>query len=236
MIVLLSHLLAAYMVLAAPWVGCLWYRNARKRIASGDRDAKVKLYRSLVAEQIATTAAVLALWGSGAVPAASLGLAAPRSWTWSMAGLLAILSGLAWSSLQLRPKAAKIRQKIQDGIGALLPSSHRERTWWGAVSLGAGISEELVCRGFLLYYCMVYLPHTNLAERVVLTSLVFGLAHIYQGWKGAVAAGILGAAFACIYLVTGSLLLPVVIHAAVDSRILLMFPPEESLPVAECKA
>jgi membrane protease YdiL (CAAX protease family) len=206
-------------------MGVWWYRRARRLFASGNPEAKVKLYRSMVGEQIVTTAAVLALWRSGAT-SASLGFVAPRSWALTVATALIIIVALVWSSLRIRPKAQKLRQKLQDGIGALLPESPQERFWWGAVSVGAGVSEEFAFRGFLFYYCTHYLPHTNLIARVLLTSLVFGLAHIYQGKKGAIGAGILGLALAGLYLMTGSLLLPVVIHAAVDWRILLMFPPE----------
>ncbi len=39
-------------------------------------------------------------------------------------------------------------------------------------------------------------------------------------------------AFAGLYLMTGSLLLPIVIHAAVDYRVLLIFPPAASPTVA----
>lgn len=228
MIVILIHLLAAYAVLAAPWLGRMWYQRARRRIASGARDAKVRLYRGLVAEQILTTAVVLGFWRSGRISAASLGLIAPRSWAWSIAALAAILGFLVWSSLRLRPKAEKIRKKVQDGVGALLPDSPQERSWWGAVSVGAGVSEELVFRGFLLYYFSLYVPQINAVERVLLVSLAFGMAHIYQGWKPAVGTGVLGLVLAGLYLISGSLLLPVLVHAAVDWRVLLMFPPAVS--------
>jgi membrane protease YdiL (CAAX protease family) len=232
MINVLSHLLAAYVVLAAPWMGCLWYQKARKRIASGVPDAKVRLYRSLVGEQIVTAGVVLALWRIGRVPATSLGLVAPGSWAWTTVAICVIVAALAWSSLRVRPKAERIRKKVQDGIGTLIPDSHQERSWWGVVSLGAGVSEELVYRGFLLYYLSVFLPQINSLERVLLISLVFGLAHIYQGWQGAVAAGIMGLILAGFYVMTGSLILPIVIHAATDSRILLMFPPVASPAIA----
>ena len=228
MTVVLAHLLAAYVVLAAPGMGCLWYQKARKRIANRVPDARVRLYRSTVGEQIITAGVVLALWRIGRVPAKSLGLIAPRSWPLSVAACLAIVGALAWSSLRLRPKAEKVRKRLQDSIGALLPNSRQERSWWAAVSVGAGVSEELVFRGFLLYYVSTYLPRLNTWEGVLLTSLVFGLAHIYQGWQGAVSVGVLGLVFAGFYWMTGSLLLPIVIHAAVDSRMLLMLPAEAS--------
>ncbi|MBZ5664827.1 MAG: CPBP family intramembrane metalloprotease [Acidobacteriia bacterium] len=224
----LAHILAAYVVLAAPWLSWVGYQRARKRIAARVPDAKVRLYRALVGEQFITTGVVLVLWYSGRFSATSLGLVVPRSWGWNAVALVVVVAALAWSSLRLRPKAEKIRRSVQDGIGALIPDSRPERFWWGAVSAGAGISEELIYRGFLLYYCTLYLPHLNTSERVLLTSLVFGFGHLYQGWRGAVAAGILGLVLAGMYLITGSLLLPVVIHAATDARVLLIFPPGAS--------
>ena len=232
MTVVLAHLLAAYAVLVTPWLGRIWDQRARKRIAAGVPDAKVRLYRSLVVEQIITSGVVLVLWRSGQLSAARLGLVAPRSWGWSGAALVVVVGALAWSSLRLRPKAARIRKQLQDSVGALLPDSRQERLWWGAVSVGAGISEELVFRGFLLYYFTAYVLHLNTPEKVLLTSLFFGLAHTYQGWRGAVNAGILGLVFAGLYVMTGSLLLPVVIHAAVDTRALLIFPPDSSPVIA----
>jgi|HubBroStandDraft_4_1064222.scaffolds.fasta_scaffold11913_3 membrane protease YdiL (CAAX protease family) len=228
MTIVLMHLLAAYAVLAGPWLGRMMYQRVRRQIAAGVLDAKVRFYRQLVVEQIITTSLVLFLWRSGRIPAVSLGLVAPRSWDWSLAGLAAVVGALVWSSLQLRPKAEKLRQKVQDSVGALIPDSHSERSWWPVVSVGAGVSEELVFRGFLLYYLSLYLPHLNGAERMLLVSLSFGLAHIYQGWKGAVGTGFLGLILGGLYLLTGSLLLPVVIHAVVDARVLLMFPPNAS--------
>jgi len=225
MVLALTHLLAAYVVLAAPWLARSWYQRARRRIASGIPHAKLRLYRGLVVEQIASTVAVLGLWRIAQLPASSLGVVAPRSWGWTALVLIVIAVALVWSSLLLRPRAEKIRHKVQDSVGALIPDSRQERSWWGVVSVGAGVSEELVFRGFLLYYLSTYLPQMNTPERVLLASLVFGMGHIYQGWKGALGAGILGLILAAFYLMTGSLLLPVLVHAAVDARVLLIFPP-----------
>lgn len=224
----LAHIFTAYVVLGVPWITWVGYQRARKRVATGVPDARVRLYQALVGEQFVTTGVVLALWYGGRFSAANLGLAVPRSWGWNVVALIVVAGVLAWSSLRLRPKAEKIRKSIQDGIGALLPASRRERRWWGAVSTGAGISEEVMYRGFILCYLSLYLPHLNVLERVLLSSLAFGVAHVYQGWQGAVAAGIAGLLLAGIYLMTGSLLLPAALHAAVDGRALLIFPPDAS--------
>lgn len=226
MTALIAHLLAIYAIVGMPWFGRVWYEKAKRRIAAGDPDAKLRLYREIVVEQGATTAAVLGLWLWGGITPASLGLAAPRYWAWNVILLAILVTFLVWSSLKLRPKAEKVRERLKGHLGALVPSSNRERRWFGAVSIGAGISEELVFRGFLIYYLGLYLPQINTWEKVVLTALIFGVAHLYQGWQGIMGASILGLIAAGIYVTSGSLLVPMILHAVIDWRLLLMLPPD----------
>ena len=229
---ILSHGLAIYAILAAPWLGCRWYRKARNRIASGVADAKVRMYREVVAEQIITALMVFAIWKSGDISAKNVGLVPPPFWALNAGGLAIVVALLFWSSLRMRPNAEKVRKQLEKSIGALLPRSESERFWFGVVSVGAGISEELVFRGFLFFYFSKYVPHLNISEILLLCTLFFGLAHAYQGWKGVLGTGFLGFVFGGLYLLTGSLVAPVVVHAAVDMRALLMFPPEEPvLPI-----
>lgn len=227
MTTVLAHFLAVYVVLCAPWLAWLWYRKAKRRIAAGIPDAKLRFYRELVAEQILTTAVTLLLCFPGGIRPASLGLGAPSSWLWNTIVTAAILTFLVWSGWQMRPKAAKIREVLEKRAGALVPNSLQERQWFGAVSVGAGISEELMFRGFLFYYLATYVPHINTIEKIVLTSLIFGFAHFYQGWKAMPGPAVLGAVFAGFYVLSGSLLLPMAAHAVTDLRVLLMLPPDE---------
>jgi uncharacterized protein len=225
---LLSHLLAAYTVLISPWLGCIVYQRARKRYLSGDRSAKIRFYRSGVVEQIVTTVVVLGLWRFGSVPAIALGIGAPYSWLWTVSAVVVLVALLLWSGVRLRLKAEKIRQRFQELLGMLFPDSPQERSWYGTLSIGAGISEELVFRGFLMYYLGAHVPHINTAGKILLTSLIFGLAHVYQGWKRAIPTGIIGAILALLYVFSGSLLLPAVVHAVADWRMLLILPPQAS--------
>jgi uncharacterized protein len=117
-------------------------------------------------------------------------------------------------------------------MGLLLPDTAKERSLFGALSVGAGISEELAYRGFLIYYLGSYLPQLNLLEKVLLSSLVFGLGHLYQGWKGVLCTGIGGLVLGGLYVSTASLLVPMIVHAVLDLRVLLILPPEtpQSIP------
>jgi len=186
--------------------------------------AKVRLYQRIVIEQIVATALALWLCFSGAVPFAKLGLGSPRSWRLSMALAITVGGLLLWSGMRLRPKAQKIRAKVKGrGIDALLPDTHQEQRWMAAVSIGAGISEELLFRGFLFYYLILWFPHIHSRECALLTSLIFGMAHLYQGWKGMLSTAFAGLVFAGLYVLTGNLLVPMVVHATMDLRALLIF-------------
>ena len=130
-----------------------------------------------------------------------------------------------WSGIRLRAKAQKIREKLKDRAEALLPETLAECRWFAAVSIGAGISEELLFRGFLFYYLSWCFPHIQGWESAVLTSLAFGMIHLYQGWKGILSTSIVGLITAGLYLLTGNLLVPMVFHASADLRALLIFWP-----------
>ena len=229
---LVSHLLAAYAILAAPWLSHIAYQKARKRFLAGDRLAKLKLYREGVIEQVVVTATVLGSWFLGSISGVSLGIRAPYSWFWNTATLVVLVILLLWSGVRLSAKAEKIRKRFQDSLGMLFPDSPQDRRWFGALSIGAGISEELVFRGFLMYYLSAYVPQINMVEKIFLTSVVFGLAHIYQGWKRAIPTGIGGVILALMYVFSGSLLLGVVVHAVADWRLLLILSPQEQPPDA----
>ena len=62
----------------------------------------------------------------------------------------------------------------------------------------------------------------------MVAAVAFGLAHAYQGGVGILTTGVLGGIMAALYLETGSLLLPVLLHAVIDLRFLLV--PARVLP------
>jgi uncharacterized protein len=224
MTLVLTHVVALYAVVIAPWLGCFLFEQARRRIRAGDPLAKVTLYRLMVIEQVVGTMVVLWLCFSGAISTAYLGLGAPRS-AWLTTGLSAAIGTLLlWSGLRLRPKAHKIREKLKDRpTEILLPDTLTEQRWLATVSIGAGISEELIFRGFLFYYLSLWFPYINGLECALITSLTFGLGHLYQGWKGVVGTALVGLIMAGLYLLTGNLLVPVIAHATTDLRALLIF-------------
>jgi membrane protease YdiL (CAAX protease family) len=75
-------------------------------------------------------------------------------------------------------------------IGSLLPQSDIEIVLWIAVSISAGICEEIVFRG---YFQKQFTAYTHsVVGGVLLQGMVFGLGHSYQGVKQVVIISVLG--------------------------------------------
>jgi membrane protease YdiL (CAAX protease family) len=96
----------------------------------------------------------------------------------------------------------------------MLPRTRREMAVFSMVSLTAGFAEEYLLRGFCLG--VVALVTGSLWLAAAVTTVSFGLAHIYQGPRGAARATVLGAVLAIPVVVTGSLAPSIVAHAATD--------------------
>jgi len=143
------------------------------------------------------------------------------------AGLIAALMIQALM-IRRKPKLAAAAQRQMKKLDFFLPVTARERAWFGVVSVTAGICEETLYRGFLYHYFRDTW-HWGLLLAVVASSVVFGLAHGYQGVSGILGTGAIGGLLAVLYLGTGSLLTPMIFHALLDLRI-LTFPVPDGGP------
>jgi uncharacterized protein len=113
---------------------------------------------------------------------------------------------------------------------ALLPRTRSERRLFTVVGLTAGVCEEWLYRGFFLAVVAALSGGLPVPALVAIAAVAFGVAHAYQGWTGVVSTGVLGGVMALLYLGTGSLLVPVLLHAAIDLRFLLV--PARVLPAS----
>jgi uncharacterized protein len=57
---------------------------------------------------------------------------------------------------------------------------------------------------------------------IVIASVLFGVGHIYQKIAGVLGTGAMGLIFGFLYFFTGSLFLPMIVHALFDMRLLLI--------------
>ena len=167
--VVFGHLVAAWLVVAAP---VLAYRHARRAQAAGVPGDRVQRYRWLVLRQVGVIAAIVGWFVGSGLPARRLGLGAPYSWWIAFGGVAVVAAIMVRSALVLRPRAGDLRQKMRDRAGSLLlPESNREVRWFALVSLCGGCAEELSYRSFLFYYVLTWFPSLNALELVLATSI-----------------------------------------------------------------
>ncbi len=86
------------------------------------------------------------------------------------------------------------------------------------VCVTAGVCEEVLFRAFLLSYLSEGAFRLGAWPAIAAACVVFGVAHFYQGFAGVMVTAALGFGLAMMYLWTGSLAAPMVLHALIDLR------------------
>jgi len=107
---------------------------------------------------------------------------------------------------------AEVRHRL-DHVHLLMPRTPRDMRWFFALSFTAGVCEEILYRGFLWWYFQIWLGAIPAA---IATAVVFGVGHSYQGWRGVLQTGAAGAFLAAVYLLSGSLVMPMLLHVLMD--------------------
>jgi membrane protease YdiL (CAAX protease family) len=157
-------------------------------------------------------------------PAQALGLGRPRSIARTIVlGVAAGFAMLFFSKLLLTPLAEAITGIPRDLSafefvrGNLAPYLALMPRIWA----GAAICEEIVFRAFLIGRLEAAFGGASriaTALAVLLSSVLFGLAHAYQGPTGVLITGVLGLIFACVYAYGGrNLWLNIVVHGVYDT-------------------
>ena len=108
------------------------------------------------------------------------------------------------------------RNPLEDMLGTRLDAA----IFAVVVMIAGGVREE-VQRGFIIHRFGHYLGGGG--PGVLLHSVLFGLGHYEQGYDAAVATGLLGLFWGVIYLRRGSIVAPVVSHAAFNLAQVLKF-------------
>lgn len=128
-----------------------------------------------------------------------------------------------------REQAAK---SIPPGFTQLLPVSLKEKGLWIAVSTNAGITEEFLFRGMFFFLLVTVFPELHPLLIVLISSVLFGLGHIYQGMES-VKTFLLGLFFGTLYLLFDSILPGMLIHAIQDMVVVNLAHKPEGNPSVE---
>jgi membrane protease YdiL (CAAX protease family) len=116
--------------------------------------------------------------------------------------------------------SAKFREeaiKTADfGTISVLPRSKKEKRLFTFVAFSAGVCEEIIFRGFLVFLFLAIFTGIPIYLVIVITGVIFGIGHLYQGLQGVVTTAVVGTLYMCLFLVTDSLILPIILHFFLD--------------------
>jgi uncharacterized protein len=144
---------------------------------------------------------------------------------WGFGIAFALGSVLQVVLVRRNPKAREKILRVFKRLAFFLPSTAEERAWFALVSITAGVCEEVLYRGFLIRYLSDSPWHAGIVAATAIASVAFGLGHGYQGLPGIIGTASVGAVMAVIFLSSGSLWLPMALHAIIDLRILFLLRP-----------
>jgi membrane protease YdiL (CAAX protease family) len=209
-------LIFLFLIVVLPWRGRQRMRKLMALPSVSGRE-RIQLYVTTVLFQ--WTLAALVGWRALArgITWRELGIAN----RWTPPVLLLTIVGAAliavghWANL--RRMAALNHPAIERlrAMGArLFPRSPGEAFFYVLLALTAGCCEEFIFRGFVI--AALFRAGCSAWIVVLLSSAMFGIAHLYQGKGGSVGTGILGTLFAIAKIAYRSLLPVLVWHAVLD--------------------
>jgi membrane protease YdiL (CAAX protease family) len=199
-----------------PWRGRQRMRDLMALPEVSGRD-RIRLYVTTILFQWSLAAIVAWRAFARGLTLRQLGLAdgfAPAAILLILVGATLIAAG-HWMNLR---RLARSHHRAAESLRAmgvrLFPRSTAEYIFYIVLAVTAGICEEFVFRGFVI--AALFRAGLGAWTAVILSSLMFGLAHLYQGKGGSVGTALLGMLFAGVKIAYDSILPVVVWHAILD--------------------
>ena len=218
-VTIIDHVLFFGLAVAYPIASVISFRRMLRRIAAGQVVRATQIYHSTLLGHWTMFVVVLAAWLGSGRSWATLGFSLDISagFLVGLALTIATIVILVRQYGQLGNADEKTRESLRRQLGDLevmMPRTDRELGQFYVVSATAGIVEEALWRGYLFWYLGHVMP---LWAAAVVSAVLFGLAHSYQGLKNLPMVTLVGGILAAFYLLTGSLWLPMLLHAVFDA-------------------
>jgi membrane protease YdiL (CAAX protease family) len=215
-----------------PWRSAARFRSllARERIDTMDR---LVLYASTIAFQWLAVAVVFWRVLARGLDAAALRIAIPEAELVfaTAAGLSLLVAANQWYSLKRLARLPPDRRGMMGRIATrLMPQNTIERLAFVGLVVTVALCEEILYRGFVL--AALERAFDWWLPGLVGSSLLFGLAHLYQGGRGIRTTTVVGLAFGAVTLWTGSILPAISAHLVADLVVGLGAPRMLTEPVA----
>jgi hypothetical protein len=211
-----DHLLVLALT-SAVLVWCWRFPRLVRADAAGTPGGRLAYYPVEIGPLWALAACLVALWITARRPWGALLLGGSAPWRlalgWALAGAYVWLT--LWQRRRVLARPGRLARLVNafGGVRPMLPRTRGERSGFAALAITAGICEELLFRGFLLWYATVW---TGPAGGFLISSMLFGVMHVYLGVEQVPRTAIAGIYFCVVAMTAGSLLPAMVCHVIAD--------------------
>lgn len=215
---LLDHAFVFIIAIVYPVAGFIGFRRLLTRVAAGEPVKRLELYRNTLIGHWSLFFGFIAIWIYNAREWSAVGLEfEPDLWTGvgavlTLLGIIALLYQIRQVQSAPQEEVDKLSKRFGK-LSIIIPRNGAELAGFYGLAVTAGIVEELLWRGFMIWYLGQYM---SLWAAALISTIGFGLAHAYQGARNLPQITAVSAAMVALYLLSGSIWLPIILHAAID--------------------
>ncbi|MGG7620722.1 CPBP family intramembrane glutamic endopeptidase [Bacillus coreaensis] len=221
-----------FLVMYEPVYGYFDYQKFKSRVGQNPSE-RVKYYKKVMLGLWIPTVIILVVTAFGPLNFQDIGLkrinintSTLGPWvtygSFGLAGiyLVSLIYYLIGSkiSIKMRNDIAELKKREHEKIAFkdILPHSKEDKRVWTYVSWTAGITEEIIYRGFLIFALLQLFPGFPIWPVLVFSSLLFGLAHTYQGYLNVLKTSFFGLFFTILYIGLDSIVPLMILHFLID--------------------
>lgn len=186
-----------------------------------NKESRKNLYLSNSLMLAIAGSVILLIWTVKQRAFQFLGFTLPSTEHQKLVFLLVFLF-LAGYAIDLYFGSRKIRQLKKEESwfekSSFLPESFKELPTYTLLCLSAGIFEEIIYRGFMVTYFLPLFPSPGGLPwvAIIAPSILFSLAHKYQGWGAVIKIFIFSLLLGTIFILSKSIYPTMVLHFLID--------------------
>ncbi|WP_417497302.1 CPBP family intramembrane glutamic endopeptidase [Maricaulis sp.] len=237
----IEHIIGVGLILALLAWNALTEKSGKAAIRDPARpDARLRIYNQALISLWLLATACAALWLRSGATLPELGLRPGAGWrtllSWAVVGAIGtyMVASLVEARFS-RMARIKLREQLRrSGDYSLIhPETQREHGRFIWLAITAGITEEVLFRGFLIGVLALIMP---LWLAAILAAAIFILGHAYQGPQGMVGLLPITAILTLVYVVGDSLWPAIALHIIVDVAAGLLFRISDHFASADAEA
>jgi len=218
---LADYIMMFLLMIALP-IWSYWdHKRFERDLSSGDAAVLRTSYIKTLYLLWTPTLLITVLWLVSARDFGALGLSLAPTVSGAIGlGVVLVITGLltaqVFQAKNNKEVAAKFMAELErsPSVDNFLPKTEDEYRLFKGLSITAGITEEILFRGYLIW---AFSHWTESWLAALLSLAAFTLAHLYQGTTEAIGkVALTGGILTLLYMLSGSLIPAIILHAVID--------------------